>query len=365
MGPQLEFIGDTEVLAEGKLWTFFGGNDYHRFSRNPEVAGALIDAVHRYGINSGGSRITTANHTLYLELEAVLADYLGTEDAVICSAGYLSSTMLVQSIADEFDLLLIDEIAHGSLVDAALQSGKPVVRYAHRDAGDLERSLRVNPSDRPLVLTDGVFASSGGIAPLAAISKLITPRDGRIVIDDAHGVGVIGATGKGSWEDQGIDRNLIYQTGTLSKGLGGFGGFFAGSRSDTAPVRAKSRAFMGSTPVPLPVAAASIRSIQILKAEPDRLARIQKLSATVKPALRKLGFKVSDGAAPICSVTHFDSGRNAYLADCLCSQEIYPSFIDYPGSPPGGHFRFTLSSAHTAEQIDRLMLAVNNSLRQQ
>lgn len=365
MGPQLEFIGDTEVLADGKLWTFFGGNDYHRFSRNPEVAAALIDAVHRYGINSGGSRITTANHILYLELEAVLADYLGTEDAVICSAGYLSSTMLVQAIADDFDIVLMDEIAHGSLVDAALQSGKPVVRFAHRDAADLDRSLRVNPSARPLVLTDGVFASSGEIAQLAAISKLIAPRDGRIAIDDAHGVGVIGTTGKGSWEELGIDRSRIYQTGTLSKGFGGFGGFFAGTKSDTAILRARSRAFKGSTPVPLPVAAASIRSIQILKTEPQRLSRLQQLSAEVKPAMRALGFKVSEGPAPICSVTHFDAGRNAYLADCLRSQEIYPSFIDYPGSPPGGHFRFTLSSAHTLEQIDRLMLAVQNSLKQQ
>ena len=362
MGPQLDFIGDTQVLADGKLWTFFGGNDYHRFSRNPDVAATLIDAVNRYGINSGGSRITTANHVLYLELEAVIADYLGTEDAVICSAGYLSSTMLVQAIAEEFDLLLLDEIAHGSLMDAALQSGKPVVRYAHRDVSDFERALNANASARPMALTDGVFASSGEIAPLAAIAKLIQPKNGRIVIDDAHGVGVIGTTGKGSWEEKRIDRGLVYQTGTLSKGLGGFGGFFAGSRTDAALVRAKSRAFKGSTPVPLPVAAASIRAIQILKTEPQRLSRIQQLSATVKPALRSLGFNVSDGPAPICSVTYLDSERNANLADCLREHEIYPSFIDYPGCPPGGHFRFTLSSAHSQEQIDRLMLAVKNSI---
>src|SRR5579859_6448175 len=124
MGPELEFVGHTEVLHEGRRYTFFGGNDYHRFSRHPEIVAALTEAAQRYGINSGGSRMTTANHPLYLELEAKVADFLGSEAAAVFSAGYLSPIVLLQAVASEFDILFLDEVAHACLIDAAQQSGK-------------------------------------------------------------------------------------------------------------------------------------------------------------------------------------------------------------------------------------------------
>jgi len=365
MGPQIEFIGDTQALFEDQLWTFFAGNDYHRFSRHPEVVAALIEATHRHGINSGGSRITTANHALYLQLEEALASFLGVDAAHVCSAGYLSSTMLLQGIARDFDSIFIDSVAHGSLMDAALQSGLPITAFQHRDPEDLACRLTesTNRAARPLLLTDGVFASTGDIAPLMAYATLLSPLGGRILVDDAHGVGTLGTAGRGTHDELGVARDVIYQAGTLSKGLGGFGGFIAGARSDIDSIRSLSRSFKGSTPMPLPIAAASIRAIEILGREPERITRLRYLAETVKPRLRDLGFRISEGVAPICSVTFLDADKNRLLGASLREHGILPSFIDYPGSPPGGHYRFTLSSAHTDSQIESLCNAVALAVR--
>jgi 7-keto-8-aminopelargonate synthetase-like enzyme len=327
MGPELEFVGDTEVLYQGQRYTFFGGNDYHRFSRHPEVLAALTEAAQRYGINSAGSRLTTANHPLYLQLEAKVAEFLGAEAAAIVSAGYLSAIVAAQAVAAEFDLLFLDDTAHACLVDAAMQSGKEIVRFQHRDPADLLEEF-----------------------------------DGSLLIDDAHSVGVLGRTGKGTWEEAGMTRRAILQTGTLSKGLGGFGGFIAGSREVIAGVRTVSRAFTGSTPMPFPIAAASLRAIEILQAQPEKIALLRERSARWKPALRALGFPVSEGLAPICSVTFFDAEKNRALGDRLRAHRIFPSFIHYPGSPPGGHYRFTLSSAHSDADIENLYAAIREMM---
>lgn len=356
LGPELLFVGQTEVLFDGETLTFFGGNDYHRLSSHPETLQALCDASVRYGLNCAGSRATTGNHPLYRKLEARVAAFLGTEDAAICSAGYLSATILLQALGETFTHLFLDEMAHSSLVDAARQSGLPLTRFAHTDPDSLQEQLGLLRSeDRPLVLTDGVFANSGLLPPLRDYLTLLEKYNGRILLDDAHGVGVVGSHGRGSWEEVGVPRALVYQVGTLSKGFGGFGGLVSGDHALIEAIRTRSKAFIGSTPPPLPVVAATIHAIETLSAEPERLTRLRQRALTVKPALRALGFAVSEGVAPICSVTFRDEAKNRRLAALLRARGIYPSFINYPGCPPGGHFRFTLSSAHTDAHIESLL----------
>lgn len=362
LGPELVFTGRTEVIFQGKTLTFFAGNDYHRFSTHPEVLKTLTESAAQYGLNCAGSRATTGNHPLYNRLEETAATYLGAEAAALCSAGYLSSTALLQAISEEFTHLFLDEKAHSSLVDAARQSGLPIAVFPHADPEGLQGVFKsmLQSGARPLVATDGVFANTGIIPPLRDYAALIEPYNGRLLIDDAHGLGVVGPTGKGSFEEAGIPRERVYQTGTLSKGLGGFGGIIAGSRELIERMRQRSRAFIGSTPPPLPVTAATIRAIEILAAEPQHVARLREISLKTKPQLRAMGFAISDGPAPICSVTYLNEEKNGRLYNHLLACGIYPSFINYPGCPPGGHFRFTLSSIHSDEQIDRLVEACRN-----
>ena len=231
LGPKLEVIGRTEVVFEGRKYVSFSGNDYHRLSSHPDVVRALIESLERYGINSAESRTTTGNHPLYLELEAEAAEFLGTESAATFSAGYMSTSLLLQAVAPDFTKSLVDEMAHSSVVEAAVGSGFEIIRYRHRDPEDLHKQLHEPDAAgyRPIILTDGVFASSGAIGPLERYVQVGRDYDAMILIDDAHGMAVVGGTGKGSWEESGAPREFVLQAGTLSKGFGAFGGIVAGS----------------------------------------------------------------------------------------------------------------------------------------
>ena len=365
LGPELTFVGTTDVLWKGKRYTFFGGNDYHRLSRHPEVVGALKGAADEYGIGSAGSRSTTANHPIYLALEGAAANFFGTESASIFSAGYISNAVLLQAIDGEFTHLFLDEIAHSSLVEAALQTGLPAARFRHRDAKHLAEQAKeiLDRKSRPLVLSDGVFASSGEIPPLADYLAAVASWQGKLLVDDSHGMAVVGASGKGAWEEVGVPRESIYQTGTLSKGLGSFGGIVVGDRKLVDKIHRRSTAFTGSTPIPMPLAAAALKSFENLAAHPEKVALLRERSVNVKTAFRELGFRTSPGPGPICSVTFLDEEKNGLLGQALEAAGIYPAFINYPGCPPGGHFRFTMSSAHSDEEIERLVGTVTGCAR--
>ena len=215
LGPQLEPVGPTTVRWEGNDYLFFGGNDYHRLAFHPEVIEASIKASQKWGLNASGSRTTSANHPIYCELESRLAEFLEAEDAVVFSAGYLSNTILLQAVHDQYSHFLIDEIAHTSLVEAALVTQKPMIRFDHRSAKSLSERLSELPQgSTPLVLTDGVFASSGAIAFLAEYASL----GAMIAVDDAHGMATLGPKGQGTWSKCKIKRSKAYQTGTLKQG---------------------------------------------------------------------------------------------------------------------------------------------------
>jgi 7-keto-8-aminopelargonate synthetase-like enzyme len=362
LGPQLTFIGCTDVLWEGERYTLFGGNDYHRLSRDPAVVAALCEAAEEYGIGSSGSRSTTANHPLYATLEAELAEFFGTEAAAVFSSGYICNAVALQALEGEFTHLFLDEIAHSSLVEAAIQTGLPTARFRHRDADDLATQARglLRPDSRPLILTDGVFAATGEIPPLASYLAALPQWPAKLLVDDAHGMGVVGAGGVGSWDCAGVPRSSVIQTGTLSKAFGSFGGVVAGDRALIEKIQRRSAAFIGSTPMPLPLAAAAVKAIQILRAEPERIAYLQEQAVRIKTLFRDLGFRTSPGPAPICSTTFLDAEKNRHLGDALREARIYPVFINYPGAPPGGHYRFTVSSAHSEEQIARLIAVVTD-----
>ncbi len=364
-GPQLSFIGQTGVLFEGRELTFFGGNDYHRLSRHPEVMQALIEGAQRYGLNTSGSRVTTGNHPLYLQLEAKLAEFCGTEAATLLPAGYMSNAALLEAVVEEFTILFLDEKAHPSLREAATQSGRRVIVFRHYDPLDLmEHCKRLDIADRPLLLTDGVTPNTGDLAPLSMYLTILSRWGGHVQVDDCHGLGVLGATGKGSWEAAGVSRERLYQTGTLSKAFGSFGGLVVGTHALIQAIQTRSMAFVGSTPLPLPVAAAALRSVELLTGSPERIAHLSERALAFKVFLRSLGFRAAAGASPICSVTFFDEARNQVLSQLLLANGLYPSFINYPGCPPGGHFRFTLSGAHTEAQLQALRTAIETSVRE-
>lgn len=280
------------------------------------------------------------------------------------SSGYLSNMIMIQALEDEYEPLFLDEVSHSSVEDAARFSGKKVIRFRHLDAGHLEELLTgyTKPGYRPLVMTDGVFPARGEIPPLQDYTRLVEEYNGRVLIDDAHGMAVVGETGKGSPECTGADLRLILQVGTLSKGFGIFGGVIPGDRELIDKIQTKSLAWIGSTSTPLPLTAAAIKAIDVLQSNRRMITDLQNRSIELKKRFRDMGFDLPDSPAPIISLTLYDETKNRRLHDHLLDNGIFPCFIFYPGAPPGGHFRFALASSLEDSHLELLVETVATAL---
>ncbi|GAB4374573.1 MAG: glycine C-acetyltransferase [Calditrichia bacterium] len=364
LGPPLKFVERNYVIYEDKKLLYFGGIDYHRLSNHPEVLHIVSMAASEYGLNPTGSRTTTGNHPLYLQLEKKISEFFQSEGAVVFASGYLANMILLQAVAEKFDIFFLDKISHSSIVDAVRQFDKKTVYFKHLDTHSLEMQLKKHMKKilRALIVTDGVFAARGEIPPLDEYLQVMNNYSAKLLVDDAHAMAVVGATGKGSWEVCGIDRSRVYQTGTLSKGFGIAGGIIPAETEVVEAIRQKSMAFVGSTGLALPLAAAAIYSIDYLLSKRDLITSLQERSIDLKNRMRKLGFDIPLSPAPIVSITFYDEAKNKRLFRRLIEKGIYPPFINYPGAPPGGHFRFAISSHHSEADIERLYEAVESSV---
>lgn len=361
LAAELRFFARTQVLWEGRPHVFFAGTDYHRLASHPEVIRAFQEAAQEEGLSCAGSRVTTGNHPLLARLEARTAEFLGAGAAMVCSGGYLANTVALEAVSGDYQRFFLDAGAHASMASAVANLPPDRVhRFRDTDPGDLARVLtrHLRPGERPLVLTDGVVSGSGQLPPLAAYWDQVRDPGGALLVDDSHGAGVVGPGGQGSPSHAGLPREACIQTGTYAKAFGGFGGLVAGPKALAGKVVELSRAFVGATPIPPPLAAAALRSLELLREHPEWIAGLQARTLAARRRLGELGFPVSASPAPILSVTHLDERKNRRLGALLAQAGIYPSFINYPGCPPGGHFRFTLSSVHTEDEVERLLQAI-------
>lgn len=364
LGPALKFVDRDYVLFEDKKLLYLGGIDYHRMSNDPMILKTVSEAAFEYGLNPTGSRTTTGNHPLYAELERKVSEFFESEESAVFPSGYLGNIIVLQAIADKYDIFLLDRISHSSIVDAARQLGKKIVLFDHLDAQDLDQKLKehMKARSRPLIMTDGVFPARGEIPPLDQYVEIVKKYDGKILIDDAHAMAVVGKSGKGSWEEKGIPRDLMCQTGTLSKGFGVFGGIIPGNRQLISEIQKKSLAFIGATGLPLPLAAGAIKSVDYMISHREVIVDLQERALKLKDQFSQLGFDLPPSPTPIFSITFYDEDKNKRLYEILLENGIYPPFINYPGAPLGGHFRFIITSITTNEQVNLLFETIKSSL---
>lgn len=357
MPPPLRAASRTEVWSGRRRLAYFGGCDYFRLSSQPQVIAAANRAARAFGLGVAASRRTTGNHPLYEELEQGLADFFGVEAARLVGTGYVTNLTVAQALAGDFTHLLLDAGAHPSLHDAAAMFALPRRLYRAGDAADAVRQQRRLPADaRCLVLTDGINATSGAAAPLAELRAGLRPESW-LLVDDCHGLGTVGPTGRGTVELAGLAPERLLQTGTLSKAFGAFGGFILGSHVVIARLNG-SRLFTGSTPPPLPLVAAALESLKLLRTRPALRERLNCNVTTVKSALHTAGRLETITPGPICRIVPRDAEDEARLRRRLLRAGVFPSFLNYPGLPAGGAFRFALSSEHTGRQVDALLAAV-------
>ena len=364
LGPELRMIDPTTVEFDHQLYLFFAGNDYHRLGNHPEVLRAFGTVAESGGLNASGSRVTTGNHPLHRQLEAKAAAFLGTGECVICSDGFLSNAVALEAVAPDFQRFFVDEQAHASLMAPVDTLPRDRVHvFHHADPGDLEATVAAHllPRERPLVLTNGVEPGDGELAPLMGYWNVVRDRGGMLLVDDAHGMGTAGLSGKGSPEEAGIPPAAFFQTGTFTKAFGAFGGLLTGPPGLSAKVLERSRTFTGATPMPPALAAAALGAIRVLEAHPGIIRGLRERTHRARARLRTMGLASCASPVPILSVTHRDTTKNQRLKALLLKNGIYPPFISYPGSPPGGHFRFTLSGLHTEEEVDRLLGTIAQS----
>jgi 7-keto-8-aminopelargonate synthetase-like enzyme len=351
----LQQVDRTYVRFRQRKLSYFSGCDYFRLASHPRVIAALHTGVKKFGLNVAASRLTTGNHVVYRSLESELARFFDAESALLVSSGYISNLIAAQALAGSFSHTLIDDDAHASVCDAARLLDCPVLQFKSRNVDALAAAVkRCGPGSKLLVLTDGMFSGDGSAAPLAQYLQRL-PKDALILVDDAHGAGVLGRTGKGTVEHAGVSRRRIIQTVTLSKSFGAYGGAILGTSRLRQRILDRSRMFVGGTPLPLPLANAALEGVRILKTNPSLRRRLVENADYVKTALRQAGMPLAETPGPIVPVLPQHPRESARLQRVLFAAGIYPPFIKYPGGPPNGYFRFVISSEHTRPQLDTLL----------
>ncbi len=355
LGPPLRWVDRHHIEWKGRRLLCFGGCDYHRLSMHSAVVRAAALALKRHGLNVAASRATTGNHPLFAGLERKLAHFFKAPAALLTPNGFLTNMVVAEALRGEIDLALVDERSHASLTMAAEHLGCTVHRFPHRDARALGRLLESHGRGRRLaLLTDGMFSHDGSVAPLAEYDRVL-PDDAVIVVDDAHGAGVLGRYGRGTLEHASVTRRRVIQSVTLSKAFGTHGGAVLGSRAFADRVLTASRSFAGATPMPLPLAGAAIAALSRVAGDDRLLGRLHRNTAFVKESLNRKHWPSVRTPGPSVCFTPENARERERLGKALLVAGIFPSLVRYGAGPSGGYFRFVISSAHTRKQLGALV----------
>jgi 7-keto-8-aminopelargonate synthetase-like enzyme len=343
LSEPLAQAGRVHVQFRGRKLIYFGGCDYYRLASNAHLKKVVVHSLQKDGLNVAASRVTTGNHPIYEQLEAALRGFFKVDAALLTSTGYTANLVIAQALAGGFSHVMIDERAHASLKDAAQFFNCPIIEYKHRDPVHATQGIaRCGKFARIALLTDGVFAHDGSIAPVPQLISVL-PSDGMLLLDDAHGAGVLGKNARGTAEHFSIRNKRIVRSITLSKAFGAFGGAVLAGKTLCEKIVSHSRLFAGSTPPPLPLARAAIYALANVQADASLRARLKRNT------------KMIGREFPIISLVPTSDSQAVHLKRDLLKAAIFPSLIHYPGGPRCAYFRFAISSEHTPEQIERLL----------
>jgi 8-amino-7-oxononanoate synthase len=354
-----------ETIIDGVSYLYFGGTSYLGLAGHPEVIEAGCAALRRFGVHSATTRARFGTNPPVMEVEQRAARFFGTEDAFYFGSGYMANHILVSTFALQVDAILVDESAHYCVWEASRVAGVPVASFRHRDADDLARQLKGR--QRVLVMADAVGPSTGALAPVADYLRVLEGcASGHLLLDDAHGFGVLGERGRGLLDELGFwpranggsvgGGTSLQVGGTLSKALGGFGGVIPGTRAFLERVRTASHYFDGASAPASAEAGASAKALEILERDPSLRRRLRENTLYLRAALRRLGLTVPEGASAHFGVTVGGGDNMRRIHEALRTRGILVPYVGaYSGIPPEGLLRFAVFANHTAAQLDRLV----------
>ncbi len=346
----------------------FCSNDYLGLKDHPEVVRAFTDAAAKHGVGSGASHLVTGHGVEHEALEAELAAFTGREKALVFSTGYMANLGVIGSIADQSATIVSDKLNHASLIDGCRLSGADTKRYRHADAAQAAELLAAATTATKLVVTDGVFSMDGDIAPLPALASAARHAKAWLLVDDAHGLGVIGKNGGGSCEHFGLGADDVpLLVGTFGKAFGTFGAFVAGDADLIELLIQKARTYIYTTALPPAVAAATRAALRVSARESWRREKVLALALRLRNGLRQLGIGHDAAETQLVSsivpVILGDPGRALAASSALESQGLLVAAIRPPTVPPGtARLRITLSAAHDESQVDALLAAMAQAL---
>ncbi|MBL7049186.1 MAG: pyridoxal phosphate-dependent aminotransferase family protein [Nitrospira sp.] len=352
----LESAQEPEVVVASRKMIMVGSNNYLGLTNHAAVKAAAAEALHKYGSGCAGSRFLNGTLDIHVELEEKLAAFMKKESALIFSTGFQTNLGVIAALAGKDDVLIIDKTNHASIIDGCRLSFAEVRKYRHNDMEDLERVLAQSIGKGKLIIVDGVFSMEGDLADLPSIVSLAEKYCARIMVDDAHGIGVMGKHGRGTAEHFGLEDKVDLVMGTYSKSLASIGGFIAASEPVIHYIKHTSRPLIFSaSPPPASVAAVSA-AIDIIQQEPERLERLWHNTKKMLAGLRALGFNTGDSVTPVIPVIVGDDERAFQVGRMLHDRGVFANVVVSPAVPAGmALIRTSYMATHTDEHLDRVL----------
>lgn len=350
---------DTEVTMDGRRVIMIGSNNYLGLTSDPRVKKAAEEAVRTFGSGCSGSRFLNGTLSLHLRLEKRLAQFLHKDDAIAFSTGFQTNLGIISAIAGRNDIIFCDRENHASIYDGCRLSFAKMVKFNHNDMEDLERLLRASDSDKgKLIITDGVFSMGGDICKLPEIVALAKEYDARVMVDDAHALGMVGEGGRGTASHFGLEDDVDIIMGTFSKSLASLGGYMAASEEVVHYVKHNSRPFIFSASIPPANAAAALTALEILIKEPERVTNLWENGDYMRKGFNARGIPIGNSETPIIPVMTYEQNRTLVIIHQLLMEGVYVNPVLPPAVVPGECLlRTSYTATHTTEQLDEALSA--------
>jgi len=345
----------TEAVYKGHRLIMCGSNNYLGLTTHPQVRQAALDAIQRYGTSCTGSRFLNGTIELHEQLESEIAEWVGKEAALVFSTGMQTNLGTISALVSRDDVVILDKQDHASIVDGAKLSWGKTVRFRHNDMADLERVISAAGEAGKLVVVDGLYSMEGDIAPLPDIIPICKKHGARLMVDDAHATGVLGGGhGTGAHFNMSGDVDLIMST--FSKSFASLGGFIAGDDSVVHYIKHHARAMIFSASIPPANAAAALAALHVMKAEPERIQRVNDIAAHMRQEYRRLGFEIGKSESPIIPILIGDDMRTLAIWKALFDAGIFVNPVISPAVPEGHQLlRTSYMATHTDEQMSRVL----------
>lgn len=354
--PIQEVKGNMARVA-GREMILVGSNNYLGLTDHPKVKAAAQAAIDKYGVAVCGSRFLTGTLDLHEELESRLAKFMRKEAALTFSTGFQTNLGIISTLAGKGDAVITDRMVHASIVDACRLSFATVYKYKHNDMEDLERILAsLGPDVGKLIVVDGVFSMEGDLAYLPGVIPLAKKYNARVMVDDAHGLGVMGKNGRGTAEHFGVEDDVDVVMGTFSKSFASLGGFVAGERKIISYIKHHARSLIFSAASTPPAVATVLATLDIIETEPERRERLWQITHRMKSGFQAMGYDTGPTETPIIPIIVGDDEKGFLLWRFLREDGIFTTPVIYPAIPKGQSLiRTSYSASHTDEELDRIL----------